>query len=45
VALAEDLCNNFKVTGYLKSRVESLTVELNFIFKTKESQPTLLDFL
>ena len=45
VALAEDLCNNFKVTGYLKSRVESLIVELNFIFQTKETQPTLLDFL
>lgn len=45
IVLAENLCNNFKVTGYLKSRVESLIVELNFIFKTKEVQPTLLDFL
>jgi DNA polymerase II large subunit len=45
IVLAGDLCNNFKVTGYLKSRVESLIVELNFIFKTKENQPTLLDFL
>lgn len=45
IVLAEDLCNNFKVTGYLKSRVESLIVELNFIFKSKESQPTLLDFI
>jgi len=45
IALAEDLCNNFKVTGYLKSRIESLIVELNFIFKSKENQPTLLDFI
>jgi DNA polymerase II large subunit len=45
IVLAGDLCNNFKVTGYLKSRVESLIVELNFIFKSKENQPTLLDFL
>ncbi len=45
IVLAEDLCNNFKVTGYLKSRVESLIVELNFIFKSRENQPTLLDFL
>ena len=45
IVLAEDLCNNFKVTGYLKSRIESLIVELNFIFKSKEDQPTLLDFL
>src|ERR687894_2145071 len=29
IVLAENLCNNFKVTGYLKSRVESLIVELN----------------
>ena len=45
IALAEDLCNNFKVTGYLRSRIESLIVELNFIFKSKENQPTLLDFI
>src|SRR5919107_241659 len=45
ITLAEDLCNNFKVTGYLKSRIESLIVELNFIFKSKENQPTLLDFI
>jgi DNA polymerase II large subunit len=44
IVLAEDLCNNFKVTGYLKSRIESLIVELNYIFKSKEIQPTLLDF-
>lgn len=45
IVLAEDLCNNFKVTGYLKSRIESLIVELNYIFKSKENQPTLLDFI
>ncbi|HEY6534489.1 MAG TPA: DNA polymerase II large subunit [Candidatus Nitrosocosmicus sp.] len=45
IGLAEDLCNNFKVTGYLKSRVESLIVELNSVFQAKEIQPTLLDFL
>lgn len=45
VALAENLCNNFKVTNYLRSRVESLIVELNFIFRLKEEQPTLLDYL
>ena len=45
VLLAENMCNNFKVTNYLKSRVESLIVELNFIFQSKEVQPTLLDYL
>ena len=45
IVLAEDLCKNFKVTGYLKSRIESLIVELNYIFKSKEIQPTLLDFI
>jgi len=45
IVLAENLCNNFKVTGYLKSRVESLIVELNFVFKAKEVQPTMLDYL
>ena len=45
VLLAENMCNNFKVTNYLKSRVESLIVELNFIFQLKEEQPTLLDYL
>ncbi|KAA2282838.1 MAG: DNA polymerase II large subunit [Candidatus Nitrosocosmicus sp.] len=45
VLLAENMCNNFKVTNYLKSRVESLIVELNFIFQSKQIQPTLLDYL
>jgi len=45
IGLAEDLCNNFKVTGYLKSRVESLIVELNSVFQAKQNQPTLLDFI
>ena len=45
VVLAENMCNNFKVTNYLRSRVESLIVELNFIFQLKEEQPTLLDYL
>ena len=45
VMLAENMCNNFKVTNYLRSRVESLIVELNFIFQLKEEQPTLLDYL
>ena len=45
VLLAENMCNNFKVTNYLRSRVESLIVELNFIFQFKEEQPTLLDYL
>lgn len=45
VLLAQNMCNSFKVTNYLKSRVESLIVELNFIFQSKEEQPTLLDYL
>lgn len=45
ILVAEYLCNNFKVTNYLKSRVESLMVELNLIFKAREIQPTLLDYL
>lgn len=45
VLLAENMCNNFKVSNYLRSRVESLIVELNFIFQSKEEQPTLLDYL
>src|ERR1044072_3372363 len=45
VLLAENLSNNFKVTNYLKSRVESLIVERNFVFQSKKDQPTLLDYL
>ncbi len=45
VKLAESMCTDFRVTNYLKSRVESLIVELNFIFQSKEEQPTLLDYL
>ncbi|MDQ4072923.1 MAG: DNA polymerase II large subunit, partial [Thermoproteota archaeon] len=45
IIIAENMCNNFKVTGYLKSRVESLIIELSLIFKAKENQPTLMDYL
>jgi DNA polymerase II large subunit len=45
VLLAENLSNSFKVTSYLKSRVESLIVERNFIFQSKKEQPTILDYL
>ena len=45
VLLAENLSNSFKVTSYLRSRVESLIVERNFIFQSKKEQPTLLDYL
>lgn len=45
VMLAENMCNDFKVNKYLKSRVDSLIVELNYIFKAKEIQPTLFDFI
>lgn len=45
VLLAENLSNSFKVTSYLRSRVESLIVERNFVFQSKKEQPTLLDYL
>lgn len=45
VMLAENMCNEFKVNKYLKSRIDSLIVELSYIFKAKETQPTLFDFI
>jgi DNA polymerase II large subunit len=45
ILLAENLSNSFKVTSYIRSRVESLIMERNFIFQSKKEQPTLLDYL
>jgi DNA polymerase II large subunit len=46
IGIASDLCNRFKVNNYLRSRVESLTMELKLIFKEqKKEQSTLVEFM
>ena len=46
IDIALDLCNRFKVNDYLRSRVESLTMELKLIFKEqKKEQSTLIEFM
>src|SRR5919205_1270455 len=46
IDIALDLCNRFKVSDYLRSRVESLTMELQLIFKEqKKEQSTLVEFM
>jgi DNA polymerase II large subunit len=38
VYIALDIRNKFKMNDYLSSRIESLVMELNYIFKEKEIQ-------
>jgi DNA polymerase II large subunit len=46
VSIATSLCNQFKINDYLRSRVESLTMELKLIFKEqKKEQSTLMEFM
>jgi DNA polymerase II large subunit len=46
VSIATNLCNQFKINDYLRSRVESLTMELKLIFKEqKKEQSTLMEFM
>jgi DNA polymerase II large subunit len=46
IGIASDLCNRFKVNDYLRSRVESLTMELKLIFKEqRKEQSTLVEFM
>jgi DNA polymerase II large subunit len=40
------MCNQFKISDYLRSRIESLIMELNLIFKEeKKEQVSLMDFM
>ena len=49
VYIALDLRNKFKMNDYLSSRIESLVMELNYIFKEKEiqknPQSSIFDYL
>jgi DNA polymerase II large subunit len=46
IGIASDLCNKFKVNDYLRSRVESLTMELKLVFKEQnKGQSTLVEFM
>jgi len=46
IGIALDLCNRFRVNDYLRSRVESLTMELKLIFKEqKKEQCTMVEFM
>ena len=49
VYIALDIRNRFKMNDYLSSRIESLVMELNYVFKEKEvqkdPQSSIFDFI
>lgn len=46
IDIAINMCNQFKINDYLRSRVESLTKELKLTFKEqKKEQSTLVEFM
>src|SRR5918998_6027171 len=46
VGIATNMCDQFKISDYLRSRIETLTMELKLIFKEqKKDQFTLTDFM
>jgi DNA polymerase II large subunit len=46
IGIATSMCNQFKVNDYLRSRVESLIMELKLIFKEqKKEQSSLIEFM
>ena len=49
VYIALDICKRFKMNDYLSSRIESLVMELNYVFKEKEvqknPQSSIFDFM
>jgi DNA polymerase II large subunit len=46
IDIAADMCKQFKISDYLRCRVESLMAELNLIFQQqKKSQFTLTEFM
>jgi DNA polymerase II large subunit len=46
IGIAINMCNQFKINDYLRSRVESLTKELKLNFKEqKKEQSTLVEFM
>jgi DNA polymerase II large subunit len=46
IDIATSMCNQFKVNDYLRSRVESLIMELKLIFKEqKKEQSSLIEFM
>src|ERR687890_1170364 len=46
VGIATNMCDQFKISDYLRSRIETLTMELKLIFKEqKKEQSTLTEFM
>jgi DNA polymerase II large subunit len=46
VGIATNMCDQFKISDYLRSRIETLTMELKLIFKEqKKEQSTLSEFM
>jgi DNA polymerase II large subunit len=46
VGIATTMCEQFKISDYLRSRIEMLTMELKLIFKEqKKEQSTLMEFM
>ena len=46
ISIATNMCNQFKINDYLRSRIESLIMELKLLFKEeKKEQVSLMDFM
>jgi DNA polymerase II large subunit len=46
LGIAIEMCDEYKISEYLKSRVQSLSMELKLIFKEeKKSQSSMMEFI
>jgi DNA polymerase II large subunit len=46
LGIATGMCAEYRINDYLKSRVDSLTMELKLVFKEeKKTQSSMLEFL
>src|SRR5919199_386885 len=46
LGIATDMCSHYKINDYLRSRVDSISIELKLIFKEeKKTQSSLTDFI
>jgi DNA polymerase II large subunit len=44
--IATNMCNQYKINDYLRSRIESIAMELKLIFKEeKRAQSSLIEFM
>jgi DNA polymerase II large subunit len=46
LGIATDMCKQYKINDYLRSRIESIALELKLIFKEeKRTQSSMIEFM